>query len=111
MAVGGTVSGGCGAYDFAPNNATASSFAALSVYGSVTSQAYRNDGPSGIAVAGSSNTTLELNTAGPVYIEQQQRTVVYRRNRRHNFMVDINYGGLTSAAATSTSAATAARSP
>jgi choice-of-anchor A domain-containing protein len=68
VAVGGTVSGG-GSYDFAPNNATASSFAALSVYGSVTSGGtYNVNGSGGVAIAGSNNATFNLNTAGPVYI-------------------------------------------
>ena len=62
------MSGG-GTYDFAPNNATASSFAALSVYGSITSGgAYKINGSGGVAVASSSNATFDLNTAGPVYI-------------------------------------------
>jgi choice-of-anchor A domain-containing protein len=66
--VGGSISGG-GNYDFNPNNATASAFAALSVYGSITSGGTFNiNGSGGVAVAGSSNAALNLNTAGPVYV-------------------------------------------
>ncbi len=68
VAVGGTVNGG-GNYDFAPNDAAPSSFAALSVYGSITSGGtYNVNGSGGIAIAGSNNATFNLNTAGPVYV-------------------------------------------
>ena len=57
------MSGGGTIYDFAPNNATASSFAALSVYGSITSGGtYKINGSGGVAVASSSNATFDLNT-------------------------------------------------
>ncbi len=67
VAVGGNASGG-GTYNFAPNNATASSFAALSVYGSTSGGTYNVNGPGGVAIAGSNSGSFNLNTAGPVYI-------------------------------------------
>ena len=67
-AVGGTVSGGA-TFALNPGSAAASSFSALTVYGSVTAGGSFNiDAASGLAVLGGNNASFTLNAGGSVYI-------------------------------------------
>ena len=67
-AIGGNLTGGA-SFDYFPGSAQASSFSAISVYGSATGGgniAIGNGG--GYAIAGNSNMSFNLNGGGPVYI-------------------------------------------